>query len=361
MNMNQLPWSPPASLGRRQCLRAARWHANHLPMEANRPRVREAGSAGPGSYISVPTMLTQSLQQIGFQSGSVTQRDVRVHMVQVAHADDCGRDQPVGQNEAQGHFRQSHAVRHNRLERAYPFQGRRQVLRAEVPASPVSFRKARIWSQFSSQATLIKRNTGNDPNVHLFADAKQFVFRRLVEDVVDDLYRVHTARANGLDSVGRLPAIQAQTKMADEILALQPVHNPAPLFVFRPAVVPDMKLKQVDGVHFERSANELNMLQHVLFGKNVFVPISRGSRPFAVHRRNFRRRVQALMRIAKQELPKKAIAVALSIGPGGIEKVAAQIGRDLQGLSRALVVRSRPTAHSPKSMPNLTDRKICAT
>src|SRR5262245_40885011 len=136
-------------------------------------------------------------------------------MIHATHPDNRGRDQLLGQDETQGHLRQSHARRYDFLECAYPFQRGRQILRTEIPASPVIVRKASLGSQISGQASFVERDASDDADVQFSASRKQLVFWSLVKNVIDDLNRVYASGSNGLDAVGGLPAVETQPEIVN--------------------------------------------------------------------------------------------------------------------------------------------------
>ena len=83
------------------------------------------------------------------------------------------------------------------------------------------------------------------------AVGKQFVFRRLVEDVVDHLHAVDEAGLERAQDVRRLPAVHADADGAHEPLALQIVDGALPAVVVGPGVAPDVELLQIDRLHAE--------------------------------------------------------------------------------------------------------------
>src|SRR5215469_10787982 len=91
----------------------------------------------------------------------------------------------------------------------------------EIARAPILLRKSCLHGQLAAQPALVERHPGDHPNVHLTANGKQLVFWSLVEDVVDDLYGVNQTSADGLDSVFRLPTVQAESKRRDQAVALE--------------------------------------------------------------------------------------------------------------------------------------------
>ncbi len=124
-----------------------------------------------------------------------------------------------------------------------------------------------------------------------------------------------------------------------------------------PTVVPDMELKQVNRVDAELLADQVGVLEHVFRGEHIFVFIFWQCRPLQISRRNFRRGIEALLRVAIQDLAEQAVALAVAVRPCCIEEIAAEIDGQLQGRERFRVVRTSPAAHAPKSVGDVAHFK----
>ena len=61
------------------------------------------------------------------------------------------------------------------------------------------------------------------------------------------------------------------------------------------------------------------------------------------------------MGIFAGDLADQAVAVALAVGIGAVEEVAAAFDRQAQGGAAGLVVGVAPAAHAPKAMADLAD------
>src|SRR5581483_6536482 len=177
----------------------------------------------------------------------------------------------------------------------------------------------------------------------------------------NNLNGIDQAGMQGLDSVFRFPAIQAQTKEADESIFLELLYGVRKFGVSGPAIVPNMILKKVDGISAEPFANEPRVLEHVVGGKDILEFVIGRSGPFIVFRRNFGGGIQALSRVACHNFTEQAIALAVAISPCAIKKSAAGIDCQLQRLERFAVVRTAPAAHAPKPVSNFTDFETRAT
>src|SRR5579863_7459712 len=99
--------------------------------------------------------------------------------------------------------------------------------------------------------------------------------------------------------------------------------------------------------------------------KHVAVLVFRRRRPAPVLRRNLRRGVKrlAIRRrvVVSQDLPQQPIALAFAVSPGAVEKIAAQINRELQRRNRLAVIRPAPSAHPPKPVGNVANFQSSAS
>src|SRR5271166_3508625 len=169
-------------------------------------------SVGPGRRLAVPAVLAEFGDQGGAERTLVAVGDIRFYMLGVAHSDNRRADSWIRQNEANRHLGKSHALREYVFESLDPRNRWNKVFRSEIAAAPVAFREAGVGSHVATEAALVERDAGDYSDVHLAAEREEFVFGRLVEDVVDDLNGVHQSGADGFDSVPRLPAVQAETE-----------------------------------------------------------------------------------------------------------------------------------------------------
>src|SRR5436309_7164124 len=111
------------------------------------------------------------------------------------------------------------------------------------------------------ERAFIKGHAGDDGDIHLPTRGKQFIFRILIEDVVNDLYRIYQSAANCFHSVPGFPTINTDTHGAEQTLSTKLVHFLHPTIVFNPTVFPDMKLHQVETFQ----SGVLDTLMHLPF------------------------------------------------------------------------------------------------
>ena len=116
-----------------------------------------------------------------------------------------------------------------------------------------------------------------------------------------------------------------------------------------------MKLQQIDRVHAQFLADQVGILENVVRGKHVVIFVFRERGPLVIGGRDFRRGVQPLRGVARHGFAEQAVALAFAISPRGVEKVAARVDGELQGIERLLVVGAAPAAHAPQSIGDVAD------
>src|SRR5579859_2036835 len=156
----------------------------------------------------------------------------------------------------------------------------------------------------------------------------------------------------------RFPAIDAQPKISNPLLALQFLDRRPKLRLACPRIIPNMKLQQVDRVHPKLLADHVRILEHVLRRENIAVLVLGPRRPAVVSWGYLRRRIDPLAcRVTGHDLAQQPVTLALAIGPCRIEKVASQIDAQLHRSQGFLIVRPAPSAHAPESVGHVADFK----
>src|SRR5205814_1261641 len=130
-----------------------------------------------------------------------------------------------------------------------------------------------VASHFSTEAAFIERHADNHADLEFLAKREEFILWRLVEDAIDDLDRVHKAGTDCLDSVFRLPAVQAESEKANRAIPLEFLDRAAEVGLVGPGVVPDVVLKQVNGIGAELFANQIGVSENVIGRKDVVILI----------------------------------------------------------------------------------------
>ena len=133
----------------------------------------------------------------------------------LAHARNGRADRGMLEDEPQRQFRQVHALGDQRLEALDAIERGGEVVGGEVDVPEVALRPDRVRGQRAGQAAFVERHARDDGDAVRAGSREQLVFRRLVEDVVDDLHGVDRARSRArLQDVRRLPAVDADADRA---------------------------------------------------------------------------------------------------------------------------------------------------
>ena len=90
-----------------------------------------------------------------------------------------------------------------------------------------------------------------------------------------------------------------------------------------------MELQDIDGISAELFSNPVRVVEDVIVWKNVLVLVLGQRRPLIVFRRNLGRGEKALASVFRDCLPQQAIALAVAVRPRAIEKITAEIDREL--------------------------------
>src|SRR5262249_52330537 len=94
----------------------------------------------------------------------------------------------------------------------------------------------------------------------------------------------------------------------------------------------------------------------VIGRKDVGDRIARAPRPLEILRQDFRRDVQRLAAMPREHLSEQLLALAVAVGEGGVEEIAAERDGALERGQRLVVVRAGPAAHTPKAVADFGDR-----
>ena len=142
---------------------------------------------------------------------------------------------------------------------------------------------------------------------------------------------------------------------ADEALGLQVGDGALPAVVFGPRVRPDVELLEVDACDAEVAEAALGAPPDVVGGEDVLEPVVGRRGPLAVLRRDLRGDERRRARPVREHVPDQLLAVAVAVGAGRVEEVAAELEAAPQRRARRLVVRPGPPAHAPGAEAHLGD------
>src|ERR1700756_5711808 len=98
-----------------------------------------------------------------------------------------------------------------------------------------------------------------------------------------------------------------------------------------------MKLQEVDRIGSQLLPNRIGILENVVRREYVLITIFRRGWPLVVFRRYLGCRIQPLAFVARDNLTEQAVALAVPVRPGAIEKVTTQIDSQLQRLERIFI------------------------
>src|ERR1700674_783905 len=272
----------------------------------------------------------------------------------LAHAGNDGADIFVVEDETQRHFRHGQAVAKERLERIGVRDAGLQIFRDEIGIAPVSLRPFAIQRECAGKRAFIERDARDYRDVLFAARGKELVLRILIENVVNHLNGVRDALAHGTNAIPGVPAVHADADSANFAAFAKFFNGARETRIVEPTVLPGMKLDEVE--RFDADILQalaqvfLDVIRRIGFVERKFAAAG----PAAVFRRNLGRSVKFLAWIFAQDLSEQLLAVAISVSPGGVGEIAAEINRALQRIERFRILRAGPSGHAPHSITNFT-------
>src|SRR4029077_5308607 len=237
-----------------------------------------------------------------------------------------------------------------------------EIFRDEVGVAPIAFGPGAIERESSGERAFIEGNAGDDGDIFFAARGEKFVFGILVEDVVDDLDGVDEAGAHGANAVPRLPAIEADAEGADFSAAAKIFDGAGQARIAEPLVFPGVKLNEIETFDTNIRKTLFDVLDDVVGREAIVEREFATAGPAAIFRRNFGGDVKPFVGagggssfVGAKNFTEELFAVAVAIGPGGIEKVAAEIDGTLDRLERFFISRAGPSSESPHAVANFAD------
>jgi hypothetical protein len=124
-----------------------------------------------------------------------------------------------------------------------------------------------------------------------------------------------------------------------------------------------VKLNEIQSFDTDIGETFFNVLDDVLGREAIVERKFAAAGPAPIFRRNFCGDVKLFVQssygivafIGAKNLSEKLFAVAVAIGPGGIEKISSKIDGTLQRRERFFIFRAGPTGHAPHAVANFTD------
>ena len=140
----------------------------------------------------------------------------------------------------------------------------------EKPGAEIVFRENRIGRDSAGQAAFVKGHARQHTDVQFLTNRIQLLCGRLLEDVVNDLHRVNDARAQRLDDVGRLVIVDRDADIANFTFVAQRLQRFDPVGSFRPVVVPDVELLQINSFDAQIAQTLFRGFDDVIRRKHFF-------------------------------------------------------------------------------------------
>src|SRR5207253_6913791 len=134
----------------------------------------------------------------------------------------------------------------------------------KISVAPIAFWPLAVHGQHAGKRAFIEWNAGNDGDIFHAANGEKRVFWILVENVIDDLDGVGDAFEHGANAVARLPAIDADADGLGFAGRAQFFHRARKAFVVEPAVLPSVKLDEVEFFDAEIGETFVDVLLDVL-------------------------------------------------------------------------------------------------
>ena len=215
-----------------------------------------------------------------------------------------------------------------------------------------------LLRQRAGERPLVERHAGDDGDVPLAAEREQLVLGGLVEDVVDDLHRVDQPGSQRLEDVGRLPAVDADADGADQALRASGRPPRAASARRPPRRLPRRGTAAGRSWSTPRFSRLFSVYSRMWSGgKHV---VERRSRAARATCRFLGGILVATYSVLSGWLftssPEQLLAVALAVGPGRVEEVAAELDGPLERAQRLVVVRAGPARQAPHAVADLADR-----
>src|SRR5437773_1664073 len=333
---------------------------------ANRTRYGRARSSREGRRgsvveIAAPRVGLELLAQARREPPSVGDGHVGLDAAEPPHAGDHGGHRVVAQDEAQRQLRQRLRITVQQLlERLGPLPDLTLSVALEVLAPEIAGGERAVGGDRPREPALVEGHAGDHAHVVLLAGREELLFRRLVEDVVDDLRRVERARGHRPQRRGRVVVVHRDADEAHlaRLLELMERLLPARVRVVEVLVAPNVELEQVDAVEAEVLEALLGGALDVGGGKDLADGNPAGRRPRLVLRRDLGGDVQRHTHLP-HELPDEPLAVAGAVGERRVDEVDSLLHRPAQREQALGVLRADPQslADAPGPESDLRDHQ----
>src|SRR5207302_5021159 len=306
-------------------------------------------------WIAVPAVGAELFVEGGGERALVAGGDVGLDVAAFAHAGNDGADVGIIQDEAQRHLRHGVASGNERAKRFGAGHAVFQIVGDKIRVAPITFRPLAVHGQRAGECAFIERNASDYGDIFHAANGEKRVFGILVENVVDDLHSVGDAFKHGANAVARLPAIDADADGFGFAGRAQLFHGTRKAFVVEPAVLPSVKLDEVEFFSAEIGETFVDVLFDVVRRKAIVKSEIAAAGPLAILGRNFRGDIKFLAGVGAQNFSEDLFAAPVAVGPGSVKEIAAEIDGALESVERFGVVGAGPAGESPHAVTNFTD------
>src|SRR5690606_792447 len=120
------------------------------------------------------------------------------------------------------------------------------------------------------------------------------------------------------------------------------------------AVVPHMKLLQVQALYPQIPETSFRVVDNVRCRVTIFQLVIGSCRPFEILRRYLGGAIQIFPGVTLQQFAQQIFALAISVGPRGVKEIASQRHRPVERLPYLIQVGSCPASHSPHTISYFT-------
>src|SRR5687767_2718526 len=123
------------------------------------------------------------------------------------------------------------------------------------------------------------------------------IFRRLIENIVDNLDRINEVCLECIQRVVGLPSVNTDPEKPDLAIVLQFFKCFFPLISIRPTVFPNIELLEIDTICVQVPKTFFSELDNMIVRKTIFQGIMRFAWPLKILGWNFSRAVESFIRM----------------------------------------------------------------
>ena len=214
-----------------------------------------------------------------------------------------------------------------------------------------------LRGELAGEHALVERATNDDADTVFGGDGKELGLRLLLEDVVDHLHAVEPAGAHEVDQRVLIVLGRRNADAAQLAVPAKPVEDVQRGGRAVPRAGPRVELHEIQAIRFEVPQAELDLLAEVILRVTVVDPVVRTGGPASgPFRRDLGRDIDPLALSLTQGAGDDALASPVAVRLGGVEEIAAEVNRPVQGPHGLLVVLRAPVrSEGPGAESDLRD------